>query len=267
MAKTLSQSDQTEEQQSPPPPPPWEVLVLVSQYLEPKTLAMASCVCKSWSVSMSSDHLWEPISRAHYPSLSNLRDLTAVPYCRLYAVAHAAALRRRQPPSKPRLSLDELVFAVTVSAKKTNSSSLVDIATAVSKPVRDLGAGVDPTGVFKFDVEVNGEKSTVAAAAEVVEEVKVTWNVALKGWSRVFTMMDCEGKLRFSAGAEGWFSAELPAAECCSGAGSGIVADLKVGFGRESVEKVSVGIMSVVNWRYVTVEDGLRYLQHFIVPL
>ncbi|PON32836.1 F-box domain containing protein [Parasponia andersonii] len=266
MAKTLSQSDQTEEQQSPRLPPSWEVLVLVSQYLEPKTLAMASCVCKSWSVSMSSDHLWEPISRAHYPSLSNLRDLTAVPYCRLYAVAHAAALRRLQPPSKPRLSLDGLVFAVTVSAKKKNSSSLVDILTTVSKPVRDLAAGVDPTGVFKFDVEINGEKSTVAAAAEV-EEVKVTWNVALKGWSGVFTMMDCEGKLRFSTGAEGWFSAELPAVEFRPGAGSGIVADLKMGFGRECVEKVSVGIMSVVNWRYVTVEDGLMYLQHFLVPL
>lgn len=130
--------------------------------------------------------------------------------------------------------------------------------------------------MFKFNVEVSGEKSTLEEAAEegAVDDVKVTWTVVLKGWSGVFTMMDCEGKMSFSPGAEGWFSAELPTAECCSGAGSGIVADLKMGLGprRESsdgsvrVEKVNVGILSVVNWRYVTVEDGLRYLQHFLLP-
>jgi len=31
------------------------------------------------------------------------------------------------------------------------------------------------------------------------------------------------------------------------------------------VEEVSVGILRVVDWRYVSVEDGLRYLQHFLL--
>lgn len=91
-------------------------------------------------------------------------------------------------------------------------------------------------------------------------------------------MMDCDGKVSFSPGSEGWFSEELPSPGCCSSsaATSGIVADLKVGFctGRESgidggkvrIEKVSLGILSILNWRYITLQDGLRYLQHFLLP-
>ena len=57
---------------------------------------------------------------------------------------------------------------------------------------------------------------------------------------------------------------------CCSGrAGSGLLADLRLGFcgadgGRGG--KVGVGVLSVVSWRYVTVDDSLRYLQHFLSP-
>ena len=87
-------------------------------------------------------------------------------------------------------------------------------------------------------------------------------------------MMDCEGKVGFRSGGEGWFSAELPTAACCSSAAaSTTVADLKMGMwgGNESsdrkvrVKKVSVGILSIAEWRYVGVEDGLRYLQHFLL--
>ncbi|XP_062115201.1 probable F-box protein At5g04010 [Humulus lupulus] len=250
-------------------PPPWEVLNLISQYLDPKALALASCVCNSWSAFMSSNNLWEPICQAHFSSMSNLHNLTAVPYRRLYSIASAAAIRR-QLPSKPRLSLDDLVFTVNVSTKRKKSSgnNNADVFAAVSKPIRDLAAD----GVFKFAVEVaNEEKSAVlaAAASEVVEAVEVVWNVVLEGWSGVFTMMDCEGKMGLSAGCEGWFSAELPTPACFSGiVGSGIVADLKIGFGGGGrVEKVSVGMLNVVNWRYVSVEDGLRYLDHFLLPL
>ena len=89
-------------------------------------------------------------------------------------------------------------------------------------------------------------------------------------------MMDCEGKVSLSPGSEGWFSEELPSTGCCTSAAaaSGMVADLKMKFcsrregggGKVKARKVSVGILSIVNWRYVTVDDGLRYLQHFLLP-
>lgn len=111
--------------------------------------------------------------------------------------------------------------------------------------------------------------------SEGFEEVNVTWNVVLKGWRGVFTMMDCKGKVGLVPGGQGWFSQELPAPGCCSKAvASSVVADLKVGVcggeessdenGKVRVDKVSVGILSVVDWRYIGVEDGLRYLQHFL---
>ena len=246
--------------------PPWEVLVLVAQHLEPKTLAIASCVCKSWSISMSSDHLWKPICNTHFPSLSNLSvhvDVHVPSYHRLYAIGHTAAKRRVQTPCKPRVALNNLIFTINIHTK---SSNIVTLA----KPGEELI--IDPNGVFKFDFKVNYERSTMV---ETLEDVKITWNVILSGWRGVFTMMDCEGKVSFSPGAEGWFSDELPSPGCCSSAvASGIVSDLKFGFcsrresggGKVKVDKVSVGILSIVIWRYVSVEDGLRYLQHFLVP-
>ena len=123
--------------------------------------------------------------------------------------------------------------------------------------------------MFRFGVGCDG-----AVLREGVEEVRMAWNVVLRGWRGVFTMMERVGKVGFAPGGEGWFSQELPAPGCCSGAvESAVVADLKVRMcGGEDknvngvrVNEVSVGILSVVDWRYVRVEDGLRYLQHFLL--
>ncbi|KAL5810417.1 hypothetical protein ACOSQ4_026985 [Xanthoceras sorbifolium] len=243
--------------------PPWEVLNLVAQHLDPKTLAVASCVSKSWFTSMSPDHLWQPICTTHYPSLSNLK-LTdpSVPYRCLYALGLTATKRRLKPPSKPRISLRNLLFAIDLRTKD------FPLAT-ITKSADELC--VDSNGVFRFDIDVD---HVCFPVTELVEEVKVTWNVVLCGWQGVFTMIDCEGMLSFMAGTEGWFSEELPSPGCCSSdVASGIVADLKLRFcskreindGKVRVDKVSVGILSIVNWRYVSVEDGLRYLQHFLI--
>ena len=72
--------------------------------------------------------------------------------------------------------------------------------------------------------------------------------------------------------ADGWFSEELPAAGCCPNVVSGgIVGDLRLGLcgngggsNKVRIESVSVGMMSVVSWRYVSLDDGLMYLQHFL---
>lgn len=168
------------------------------------------------------------------------------------------------------------MFAVNIS-----TTSSPDAEAALAVPGDELP--VDPNGLFKFDVKVNNYEriSNYASTAEgdsSMEQVKISWHVVLKGWNGVFTMIECEGKMIFSPGAEGWFSDELPSPGCCSGGvASGIVTDVKVGFcsrrecmsngGIVRIKKVSLGILSVVNWRYVSVDDGLRYLQHFLLPL
>ncbi|KAL5546449.1 hypothetical protein UlMin_006136 [Ulmus minor] len=243
--------------------PPWEVLNLISQYLDPKSLALASCVSKTWSISMSSDHLWEPFCSNHFPSLSNLRLADpSVSFRHLYSISRAATLRRLRTLAKPEISLADLIFTVSVFAGEIPILEM-------SKPCEEIL--IDPNGVFKFEVGVGYERSPMA---EILTEVNVKWNVVLRGWRGVFTMMDCDGKMNFSPGAEGWLSAELPSPGCCSGGGgSGLVADLKLGFGSRRgfggkirVEKVGLGILNVVSWRYASVEDGLRYLQLFLLP-
>ncbi|KAB1201442.1 hypothetical protein CJ030_MR0G003677 [Morella rubra] len=180
---------------------------------------MASCVCKSWSNYLSADHLWKPICNAHFPSLSvhQLADFP-VPYHRLYAIGLAAAKRRVQAPGEPRLSLSRIIFALNIRCKNTTIVSL-------AKPAKYLL--VDPKGVFRFDIAANYELPMMTGA---MEEVRISWNVILRGWGAVFTMMDCEGKVNFSPGAHGWFSEELPPAGCCSStAAPVIVSDVKIG--------------------------------------
>jgi len=127
---------------------------------------------------------------------------------------------------------------------------------------------MEEAGVFCFGM---GCESGLLLKEEE-EELRVTWNVVLKGWGGVFTMVEREGKVRLVSGGEEWFWEELPVPGCCSGAVvSAMLGDLKVamcevkdGSGMK-VEEVSVGILRVGDWRYVSVEDGLRYLQHFLL--
>ncbi|KAL2326074.1 hypothetical protein Fmac_025132 [Flemingia macrophylla] len=238
----------------PSPTPSWETLVLVATYLDPKTLAIASCVCKSWFSSMSSDNVWRPIVASHFPSLASL----PVAHRRLFAIGYAAAVRRLRGPSKPGLTLEDLIFVVSVRTREDEVFSAV-------RPGGMLK--VDASSVFLFDMGCDG----AVLRERTVEDVVVTWHVVLRGWRGVFTMMESEGKVGFVPGGEGWFSQELPVPECCSGTvKSAVAADLKVvvggGKGGVRVEEVTVGILSVADWRYVGVEDGVRYLQHFLLP-
>ncbi|KAL3715754.1 hypothetical protein ACJRO7_007493 [Eucalyptus globulus] len=243
------------------PPPPWEVVLLVSHLLDPRTLAVASCVCKSWRASMSSDNLWKPACASLFPSLSALQSTDpALPYHRIYALGLAASRCRARSPAKPRLSLDDLVFVVDVRSEDLP-------ITTVSKPGDEIAP--DPNGLFRFELGADEECSL---AMEIMDPVRITWIVALRGWKAVFIMMECDGRASFIPGAEGWFSQELPLAGCCSSAtASGLVADMKLGFcsrgvagGKIRVESASVGILSMGSWRYASMEDGLRYLQNFL---
>ncbi|KAK1427089.1 hypothetical protein QVD17_15772 [Tagetes erecta] len=252
---------------------PWQVLELVANNLDPKTLATASCVSKSWCSAMSSDHLWEHLCTTHFPSLSHLRSAavpvtaTELPYHHLYNLGFTAHKRRQKQPSKPQITLQDLIFIITL----TNSTS---------PPVTVIRPGsafsLDHKSLFRFDFDVRDHYKWLKF--EVSDETKVTWNVVLRGFEGVFTMMDCKGKGSFVSGSDGWFSTELPVAGCCCasscGGSSGMVAEMRLvmkeeegGEGRGTVVgSVNVGVLSIVSWRYVSVDDGLRYLQHFLEP-
>jgi len=112
----------------------------------------------------------------------------------------------------------------------------------------------------------------------------VTWNVVLRGWKDVFNMMEsCSGKASLVPEAEDLFSKELPLPGCCSNmvTASSLVAEIKLGFccenyidEEEGIEddgkfkrgKLSLGIMNTKHWRYLSMDDALRHLQHFLLP-
>ncbi|XP_009782151.1 putative F-box protein At5g04010 [Nicotiana tabacum] len=255
-------------------PPPWQVLVLVSNHLDPKTLAIASCVCKSWSISMSSDQIWQPLCSTHYPSLSTLHTCynPTVSYRQLYALGHRANNRRLKQPLKPRISLNNIIFALNIYKTTTRMVTLVKHGSQLC---------FDKKGVFRFDIDVEQWQRIPGSATDVkngdlgpfdsLGDLRVTWDVILEGFKGVFNVMNCRGKGRFVLGLEGWFSEELPPPGCCSSdTVSGLVADLRLGLkvedGRAVVERMSAGVLSIVSWRYLFVEDALRYLQHFLSP-
>ncbi|XP_021744593.1 probable F-box protein At5g04010 [Chenopodium quinoa] len=246
--------------------PPWEILNLVSHYLDPNTLAIATCVSKTWSTCFSSDHLWDPLCTATFPTLATTLGSVAasLPRHRLYALGHTAALCRQWKPRKPRLSLDHLLFVIAVHLPGGSLNMI--------KPCIDMRR--DPHGLFRFDVEVVEEREL---SLEELKEAKVTWTVAEKEWKAVFVLAE-ESVGKLASGVDGFFSKELPSPGCCSNTmSSGLVADIRFGLkdsqdsSRRSsgdrmsrIEKVSVGVMSVLNWRHVSVEDVLFYLEHFL---
>ncbi|KAA0047228.1 hypothetical protein IC582_020093 [Cucumis melo] len=267
-------------------PPPWEVILLVAERLDPKTLATASCVCKSWSLSMASDHLWEPIFTANFPSLFNLASAPTssppVSFRRLFGLGYIAAARRRPAQLKPTLSLSDLVFVISISFTDKDQSIIacdgVNKEEKAPRPQSSLTVvkhgeelPVERNGLFKFDINLN-ENGAAPVVIGAREEVEVVWNIVLEGWRGVFTMIECGGRVGMAPRADGWFSEELPAAGCCPNAVSGgIVGDLRLGLcgngggsNKVRIESVSVGMMSVVSWRYVSLDDGLMYLQHFL---
>ncbi|XP_074371581.1 putative F-box protein At5g04010 [Apium graveolens] len=253
----------------------WEVLNLIAIKCDPKTLATASCVSKLWSSSMSSDHLWKSICTTHFPSLSNLHP--SISYRRIYALGHASAKRRRQPPPQPRLSIDDLLFAVTIPPGKTRQAPVT-----ILKPFNELENY--PEGRFRFDVDMKDVVSEkLVVDEEEDDDMKMSSSIVMRGFESVFRVLDRKGK---TSRREWWFTEELPSAGCCfcNGA-SGLLAEITLVFGetiiletgsgsekkvkkKKVVDKVRIGVMNVVStWRYASVDDTLRYLQHFLLPV
>ncbi|CAK7338654.1 unnamed protein product [Dovyalis caffra] len=228
----------------------WELLSLVAHHLDPKTLAIASCVSKSWLDSFSSEDIWQPICSAEYPSAYSLKDIgPTVPYHRLYAIAYTAASKLQlRKPVKPDLSPNDLLFII--NAKTKEPSTLFTL----SKPCNEFE--VDTNGIFKFAINIDFESSL---KKEGIEGITVTWNIVLKGWRGIFNMMDyCNGKVSFVPEAEELFPRRFQ--ENISDEDS--KDDSK--FIRKG--KLSVAMMNTKDLRYLSMDDALRHLQHFLLP-
>ncbi|XP_047331812.1 probable F-box protein At5g04010 [Impatiens glandulifera] len=246
--------------------PPWRALDLIASFLDPKTLALASCVSKTWQVSMSSDHLWEPLCLLHFPSISTLRTTDpSISFRRLYSIGHTSAIRRLRIFPEPLLTLNNLIFTVTAQVTKADTSRGSGVVNVVAMVARRLEPTLD--GMFWFDLEINDGPWLSRRA---LNKIRLTWNVTLEGYGVIFTMLDCKESV--GPGIDGWMSEELPSTMCCcsrlDGSSSGLVAEgqleMKEKDGKVRAEKVGVGILSLVSWRYVGIEDGLRYLEHFL---
>ncbi|KAK9149005.1 hypothetical protein Scep_007762 [Stephania cephalantha] len=246
--------------------PLWDLIFhLVFPRLDPKTLARAACVSKSWQTAASSDLIWAPICLSQYPSLSSLMILpmsTTNSYHRLYSLAYTSSHRHRHRPNPhhPSISLHHLAFAIDVSSSSSSSVILMTLAV-------DGRRLTSRDGVFHFEIDVE------SGGGCDEEEVRVRWSVVLKEWRGVFVVMDYVGK-GMRGGGRRWFTEEVPSppeSGCTcggGGGGGGLVGEVELVLGeRRKVERVRVGLMrSVACWRYVSVDDGLSYLQRFLLP-
>lgn len=242
-----------------PAPPPWEAVTLVSQFLDPRTLAVASTVCKAWRSIMSSDHLWEPICLSYRPSIYSLGGSSANTYSSLFALSQSSAIgraRRRERP-KPALGLGDLIFAVDIF--RADGYPLFSLTT----PGDELASAAALGGVFRFDVSAAANAGSVGGL--VTGTVRVVWTVLTKGLKGAFTVMDANG---VGGGPKDlWLSEELPPPACCSSlAPSGLSAEAALTFGGSRVPILSLGLLDAACWGYARVDDALRYLQHFLLP-
>lgn len=123
---------------------------------------------------------------------------------------------------------------------------------------------------FRFEIDLTAEN--VALLGET-EEMTARWTFVMKGFEGAFAMMEREGKGRMIGRDQTriWFDERLPVPDCCKGLmpeGAGMEAEMVVEIvegsnGKKMVERVGLGLIS--GCRYVALEDGLRYLQYFLL--
>ncbi|XP_064941199.1 probable F-box protein At5g04010 [Musa acuminata AAA Group] len=199
-----------------PTAPPWEVIQLLSQWLDPKSLAVASCVSKSWYAIFSSEHLWKPICHSLFPSSLHLTTANpSVSHRHLFLLLHAASKRRLAIPSPPLLSLRHLVFMVDVFHGDAPVLSLA----VTGEELESLH------GIFRFEVRI-GEVYK-RGEVDAREELRVVWMVVTKECREAFTLIDYVGKGTSVGSNELWFSEKLPCPSSCCCSATMDLADLE----------------------------------------
>lgn len=260
----------------PASPPPWEALPLVAPFLDAPSLAAASCVSTSWHDAFAADDLWARLCAQHYPSALVLlrylpgtnsgdrrRPSSSTTHRRLFALFHSASPRRRAPPA-PRLALADVAFAVDIFT--AGGASALSFAVDADKAARVKNA----VGLFLFALDVSDRDAAIGPG-----EWRVRWTAVRRSGGEApaaVLMMDAKvpaaraaGAVRFGGGrGEAGVAERLPAPGC---GGARLEAEVVVelaGDGEEKVvEKVRLGVMC--ECRYVSADDGLRYLQHFLL--
>lgn len=244
-------------------PPPWVALPLVAPFLDAASLAAASCVCTTWHAAFAADYLWARLCKHHYPSALGLLPANGS-HRRLFALFRSASARARALPA-PRLALADLAFAVDVFT--ADGTATLSFAVAAAEAARDVKANNDSlSGLFLFGVDLRDRDAAIGPG-----EWRVRWT-AVRGDAvapAAVTMMDAKvpaaraaSAVRFGGRGEAGVAERLPAPGC---GGARLEAEVVVELAGEErrVQRVRLGVLC--ECRYVSVDDGLRYLQHFLL--
>ncbi|CAF1860571.1 probable F-box protein At5g04010 [Brassica napus] len=236
-----------EHEHTEPHPPSWEALCVLGPYMEPETLAIASCVSTTWLECFSSDNLWKALLTSRSSQRSSpyevVQNTETISYKHLVSAVETDAKRRRkdQVAEAVKILLSDLSFIVHVSTKTKKAS--------VYKRGKDLVFGPND----KFQIEVDVSNAAITAGEE---DVRMTWQVMYKG--KFFTLADTS---RTSLDTKyGWFTEKLE--DKCN---RKLVGDVKPRFNEDLLEKIGFSIVDSDGWGSLLLDGFLRYLQRFFL--
>ncbi|GJN17438.1 hypothetical protein PR202_gb04502 [Eleusine coracana subsp. coracana] len=198
------------------------------------------------------------------------------PHRRLFALFRSASAGARALPA-PRLALADVAFAVDVFTADGMKNTLSFAVNADEAARCDAASS---SGLFLFVVDLRDRDAAIGPG-----EWRVRWTAVRTTAQRyddavapaaAVTMMDAKvpaaraaGAVRFGGRGEAGVAERLPAAGCGSARlEAEVVVELALAAGEEEgrvmrVEKVRLGVLC--ECRYVGVDEGLRYLQHFLL--
>ncbi|XP_009117304.1 probable F-box protein At5g04010 [Brassica rapa] len=243
---TVHEEDDVHEH-TKPHPPSWETLCVLGPYMDPETLAVASCVSTTWLECFSSDDLWKALlttrsSQRSSPYEIVLKNTESISCKHLVSAVETDAKRRRkdQVAEPVKISLSDLSFIIHVSTK-TNKAS-------VYKKGKDLEFG--PSDKFQLEADVSN-----AAITAGEDDVMMTWQVMYK--EKFFTIADTTRSLGTK---NGWFTDKLE--DKCN---RKLVGDVKPSFKGEVLEKIGFSVVDSDGWGSLLLDGFLRYLQRFFL--
>ncbi|CAN7095913.1 unnamed protein product [Brassica rapa subsp. narinosa] len=243
---TVHEEDDVHEH-TKPHPPSWETLCVLGPYMDPETLAVASCVSTTWLECFSSDDLWKALlttrsSQRSSPYEIVLKNTESISCKHLVSAVETDAKRRRkdQVAEPVKISVSDLSFIIHVSNKKKKAS--------VYKKGKDLE--FDPSDKFQLEADVSN-----AAITAGEDDVMMTWQVMYKG--KFFTIADTTRSLGTK---NGWFTDKLE--DKCN---RKLVGDVKPSFKGDVLEKIGFSVVDSDGWGSLLLDGFLRYLQRFFL--
>ncbi|ESQ50882.1 hypothetical protein EUTSA_v10023018mg [Eutrema salsugineum] len=232
--------------------PSWEALSLLGLYMEPKTLAVASCVSTTLLKCFSLENLWKSLitARSTKPSSPydfSLENTELISYKHLVSTVETDAKRRRknhQLPAEIKISMSDLSFIVHVSTETKKASVL--------KKGKDLEFGPND----KFLIEADVSSSGITAGEK---SVRMTWQVVYKNWEKFLTIAD-DTSTRSLDRNYGWFTDKLEDKD-----NRKLLGDVKPSFNGGVLDKIGFSIIDSDGWGNLLVYGFLRYLQWFLL--